>query len=369
MLLTPLMGVKMYKQIIILILLSLASVGKAHDKAPALSSDIILRGLAAPGDVNQLAMINDFSEGLKAVCKDRKLPSCSFPELLRIYKLDLDNIKSSEKSGIEIAEIPGLEKSFAPQSLQSGAWISVPFSLADGSQTVTRMIITKIALEKALLAHKAYLLKLNPQYLNDVATFALPQMIASFSGYSASLKAIKYAEHFTCKTSQGLKSGAYCDQNYNLIYSLRGEIKAALDNDSIDRLSQLDSSNSTDKVLKTKMVVDATGAIQRIKKELTPDQILSFIQGKANYDQIQKLESVLTDMSVSPVAISQLEYHRMLAAVAILSEIQNIQESSRAVPSSFRYVETPLKQTITNEMTILKNWIAMYLVQQEEIPQ
>lgn len=359
----------MRKQIIILILLGLTNVSNAHSRVSLTSNDIVLRGLAAPSDASQIAMINDFSESLKSVCKDGKLPSCSFPQLFKIYKLDLGSIKSIEQSGLEIAKIPGLEASFAPQSLQSGAWISVPFSLADGTQTVTRMILTKIALEKALLAHKAYLLKMNPQYLNDVATFALPQMIASFSGYSTSLKALKYAEYFTCKTAPSFKSNSYCDQNFNLIYSITAEIKAALDSASIDRLSQLDTSNSTDKVLKTKMVLDAAKAIQRIRQELNPDQILASIQGKATYHQIQNLENILTDMSVSPVATSQLEYHRMLTAIAILSEIQVIQESSRAQLDHFRYSETPLKNTITNEMTLLKNWIAMYLVQQEEIPQ
>ena len=83
--------------------------------------------------------------------------ACTMDPLSQIYYKRLESLRDGQESGIQLSEI--LEKSpnlWIP-ALPAGSWESIPFIEADGAQTATEILASRVGIEKALLAHAQHI--------------------------------------------------------------------------------------------------------------------------------------------------------------------------------------------------------------------
>jgi hypothetical protein len=238
--------------------------------------------------------------------------ACLFPELFNKYSQALAKIPDFSKSGVEIPE--AIQKAYPTVTLQSGAWMVVPFIEAGetGVELAQRILLLRLGIEKSLSAWATYLKEHSGTRFNQFAVFGLPRHIASFSGYSTTLRILRYERAITCTDP---KQVTVCEELRAEVTSLSAGILADLRKiRPLKFLDGLSRETSTERVRNESSAEQITEALDRTNL-ISSLPIIDF-------------QEAFVNLMTGPSPLSPLdgeEYLQLLTSVSILSEMVYMQ--------------------------------------------
>lgn len=336
----------------------------------------IVRGLSPENDRNYLEYFRNFALNSNEHCKtwssqafekNRALAeACTLSQLSQVYFMRLGTVQDSQHSGLNLSEFLEMSPEMWIPALTAGAWEVVPFVDADGVVTATEILASRIGIEKALLFQAKHIQSLNKSTFNTFASYSIPRMIGAFSGHSFAVRVLAYAHAFDCGLPEVAKTDA-CKESRDFITAIQQEVLAALGSeDFVSQLEKLNTKNSSRASLKVHQVLNAVVAIQKLRDEALPTEILLSINSPQKHPAYKSLQEAIIVISESP--LPKEEIHRMLLAVSILAEIHSLQQKVSTLPPSSE-LKSPLGigPAVSEQIYELKSWVTKALIEEEQV--
>ncbi len=356
-----------------IIMISLA-VGSAH--AYTITPQLV-KSLNPKNDKNQMTILKEFSKNQIEYCKmwhpqafikNKNLnEACKFSSIFNLYIRSMSFLKHPNDRGVKLSPLVEVDESFVISSLQAGAWELMPFTEYDGVDTAIDIIISRIGIEKTLLAHARHIQSLDPEYLNSFASFNIPRLIASFSGYSLPVRILSYAKSFSCGSGK-VTTKRDCIEAQKYLNEIQKDVLSNLDiQNFFSQLEELNDDNATTSNLVFARVIDSANAIQELRDSLTTQDILDTLTTSKKHPAYLKLKKSLSFILESPVSLENTNHHKMLIAISILAELKNLESTSLKLSSSEYRSTSETGKAVSEHMYLLKSWITKALTEEEQV--
>ena len=341
-------------RILVILILSLTAQGALAGEL----SEMLHKSISSRMDVEN-SIVNEFSKDMKEWCQEEHSDGCLFPYLYDMYRAKIDSLSDRDKAGLSLAatDFSNVELPL----LQSGAWSQVLFSEKSGLDTSIQIITLRIALEKALLAHAQFIRSKEYSRLNSFAALTVPRMIASFSAYSQTLRRLIILQQIKCTKPKSLG----CQELDHETDVLKTDILRGVDVKSfLSGLQNMNENNSSDSLLKAKKVNHVVNLLSRLKTQVSLKELVLSLKGK-EHPLVQELKRNLADISSGLTGDVDIEAANMLAAIVILSEIQEVQnQTTTSAPGS---LNSKLTEQTSQEFSVLQSAVLSVLKAQQVI--